>query len=186
MPGKLAELPGALPLRELFASHRNRKAFMLAPLAGFIGRVSDRRSHIAWFSVGVFGVFFLVDALIDRITIGIDPKMHTFIQGCLVGLAAAVVSVVLLSARRERRRVLRKEIERIVEVNHRLRNALQVITDAHFDETDEARKRMISDMVVSMDLTLKQLFPTLDLERRHSVRKSYTKAEVLEMRRKVS
>ena len=159
---------------------------MLAPLAAFIGRVSDRRSHIAWFSLGVFTVFLFINATIDRVTIGIDPKMHVFIQGFLVGLAAAFVSVLLLSARRERRRILREEIERVVELNHRIRNSLQVITDAHFDETDEARKRMISDMVQSMDQTLKQLFPTLGLERRHHFRKSYTKADVLEMRRKVS
>jgi two-component sensor histidine kinase len=81
---------------------------------------------------------------------------------------------------------MREEIERMVELNHRIRNALQVITDAHFDETDEERKRMISDMVVSMDQTLKHLFPTLGLERRHHFGNSYTKADVLEMRRKVS
>jgi gas vesicle protein len=159
---------------------------MLAPLAAFIGRVSDRRSHIAWFSLGVFAVFFFINATIDRATIGIDPKMHVFIQGFLVGLAAAFVSVLLLSARRERRRILREEIERVVELNHRIRNSLQVITDAHFNETDDARKRMISEMVQSMDQTMKQLFPTLGLERRHHNRKSYTKADVLEMRRKVS
>jgi hypothetical protein len=159
---------------------------MLASLAGYIGRVSDRRSHIAWFSVCVFAVFFLVDALIDRVTIDVDPKLHAFIQACLVGLAAALVSLVLLTARRERRRILREEINRVVELNHRLRNALQVITDAEFGGTVETRKRMISDTVRSMDLTLHQLFPTLGLERRHHLRQSYTKAEVLEMRRKTS
>jgi hypothetical protein len=41
-------------------------------------------------------------------------------------------------------------------------------------------------MVVSMDQTLKHLFPTLGLERRHHFGNSYTKADVLEMRRKVS
>ena len=159
---------------------------MLARLAEFIGRVSDRRSHIVWFSACVFIVYFLVGALIDRSTIGIGPKIHTLIQGCLVGLAAGIVSVILLSARRQRRKLLREEINRIVELNHRLRNALQVITDADFEETNEGRKRMISDMVQSMDLTLKRLFPTLGLERRQQFRKSYTKAEVMEMRRKVS
>jgi hypothetical protein len=51
------------------------------------------------------------------------------------------VSVVLLSARRERRRILREEINRVVELNHRLRNALQVITDSDFGETVECSKK---------------------------------------------
>jgi gas vesicle protein len=112
--------------------------------------------------------------------------MHTLIQGSLVGLAAALVSVVLLAARRERRRVLREEIKRIVELNHRLRNSLQVITDVDFAKTNEERKRMLAEVVQSMDQTMKQLFPTLGLEQRHHDRKSFTKADVLELRRKVS
>lgn len=145
---------------------------MLISLADFIGRVSDRRSSTVLFSTGIFIFFGLLDAAVDRLTLqaNIDADIHTTVQATIVGLAACIIAVVLLVARRERRRVVREEIQRVMELNHRIRNSLQVITYAHYREGDEAHKEMVLDAVHSMDTTLRQLFPTLGVERRREER----------------
>jgi hypothetical protein len=149
---------------------------MLVPIADFIGRVSDRRSSTALFSLSIFIFFGLLDAGIDRLTLhtNVDPDLHTTIQATIVGLAACVIAVVLLVARRERRRLVREEILRVMELNHRIRNSLQVITYAHCVDPDDAHKAahrdMILDAVSSMDATLRELFPTLGVERRREGR----------------
>jgi two-component sensor histidine kinase len=144
---------------------------MLAPIAEFIGRVSDRRSSTALFSMCVFMLFGLIDAAVDKLMLQarVDFYVHTSVQAAVVGIAACLVSVVLLTARGEQRKIVRQEIQRVMEVNHRLRNSLQVIAYAHYSEGAEAREMML-EAVRSMDSTLKELFPTLGVERRSEER----------------
>ncbi len=141
---------------------------MFASLADFIGRIADRRSSAVLFSFGIATVFGAVDAILDRglISVGSAVELHTAFEASTIALLAGVISFVLLGARRERQRIARAELERVMELNHRLRNSLQIIADAHFAETDEEHRNMMFETVESMRRTLQQLFPGLGLDRR--------------------
>jgi GAF domain-containing protein len=145
---------------------------MLHRIGEFVGRITDRTSTIVVTAVCatiVFGclVFFGHLALVDS---AIDPALHAGILAVLVGLGAGLATLVLLLARRERRRMLEDELRRLAELNHRVRNNLQVIADAHYTAEDATHRMMIMQAVASMDESLKQLFPALGFEHRKQAR----------------
>jgi two-component sensor histidine kinase len=58
----------------------------------------------------------------------------------------------------ERRRHVREELARIRELNHVIRNALQIIADSQFD-ADARRKAMVLESVGRIDMVLNRVFP---------------------------
>lgn len=145
---------------------------MLVPIANFISNIADRRSSTALFSLAIVMAFGALDFIVARLTMrnGINPDVHAALQATAIGLAAGLVAVLLLSARRERRNLVRNELQRVIELNHRLRNSLQIIADAHYFESEEAHRKMMFEAVESMHITLQQLFPSLGVERRKAPR----------------
>lgn len=83
------------------------------------------------------------------------------IDSSVVGCAAAVVTWVLLRGNRERRLRVRRELERISELNHEVRNALQVISHSHFNARDDEHREMVLQSIDRIDLALRRLFPVV-------------------------
>ncbi len=139
---------------------------MLARIASFIGYVSDRRRRTYLFSAAVFTFFGLVASGVDLITLqrGFDPDIHTIVESFCIAATAGLVSLLLLSARAEQRRLAREELARVAELNHRLRNALQVIKYAN--HLDPEHQEMMIEAVDSMETALRQLFPAVASARR--------------------
>jgi hypothetical protein len=52
-----------------------------------------------------------------------------------------------------------EEIRKVAELNHCLRNSMELIADAHYFEKDAEHKRMMLETVKTMDEKLRQLFP---------------------------
>ena len=138
---------------------------MLIDLARFIGDVSDRRSSTVMFSLATAVVFGALDAAFETRTSRKHehPCPHTFVRASSIGVAAGITALVLLEARRDRRARIRGELTRLFELNHRLRNSLQIIADAHYLEPNDEHRGMMFETVSSMDETLKQLFPSVGL-----------------------
>lgn len=149
---------------------------MLLPLADFISRVADRRSATVAFSLAMTGIFGTIVVLAERASLrsSAPRDARTLFQASTTGLTAGVVAFVLLSARKERQAILRDELRRMVELNHSLRNSLQIITDAQFTEADQNRRQMMFDTVKSMNTTLQQLFPSSGIDRRNRSAPSLT------------
>ncbi|HVP63982.1 MAG TPA: hypothetical protein VMT82_03740 [candidate division Zixibacteria bacterium] len=146
---------------------------MLDRLGEFVAFTADRTSTIVSASVCAtvaFGclVFFGHLALLDS---ALAPALHAGILAVFVGLGAGLATFVLLLARRERRRQLEDELRRLAELNHRVRNSLQIITDAHHTAPDDLHRKMIMEAVASTDDCLKQLFPALGFEHRKQARR---------------
>jgi hypothetical protein len=142
---------------------------MLLPLADFISHVADRRTSTVLFSLAMTGIFGSIVVLAERSTYraGAPRDARTMFQASATGLTAGVVAFVLLAARRERQVILRDELRRMVELNHSLRNSLQIIADAHFNEVDADHRKMMFDTVKSMNCTLQKLFPNSGIDRRN-------------------
>jgi hypothetical protein len=145
---------------------------MLDRIGEFVGRIADRRSTIILstaFAIVVFGLFdyFADVAMKDS---GFSEEVHAAALATFVGAGAGVATFVLLLARRERRRIVQDELRRLAELNHRLRNSLQLIADAHYSTGDATHRKMMMEAVATMDESLKQLFPALGVEQRKRVR----------------
>ncbi len=140
----------------------------LLSVGNFIGRLSDSRRHIAITAL-VFIIFFgFVDYLVDyaMIVAGVDDKLHSALQATIVGVIAGITVYLLLRARGERRRVINDEIDRVVELNHSLRNSLEIIAHSHYVTSEEVRKTMLLETAQKMSDKLTELFPTMVHERR--------------------
>lgn len=135
---------------------------MFAPIGGFIGKLSDKPFHTTVAvatSVPFFGAFeFMVHELLAGL--GLPGLADALLDALLVGLCFAFAVWVLLVGNRERRLRVRHELERIAELNHEVRNALQVIVHSHFD-TDPQRRDMILESATRIDAVLKRLFPVV-------------------------
>jgi hypothetical protein len=109
----------------------------------FLGLWADYAFHLsAW-----------QDAILDAITAG--------------ALAGAVMHAVLASARRRRLLILR-EMSRIADLNHNVRNGLQVIVGT------ELMKEKVNYAVIEschrIEETIERLFPAVGIERRNRKR----------------
>lgn len=88
----------------------------------------------------------------------IPPSMHAALDACVVsGLTLLLVSTAVTAIRRRRKYVL-DAVQTVAELNHHVRNALQVIRDAHYLPEDEQADAVIGS-VDRIDTTLRRLFP---------------------------
>lgn len=136
---------------------------MLVQLGNFIARISDSRSKsllAVALAVVCFGLFdYVVDVAMT--SLDVNTRLHAAAQATIVGLGAGLSGWLLLSARRERRNIIRDELARLTELNHSLRNSLQVISDAHFFAANNEHKKIIRETVKKMDATLRRLLPVI-------------------------
>jgi hypothetical protein len=147
---------------------------MLARVAEFIGHVSDKRSTSILFSLGIM-VFFGLFAFVVSFSLSladVSRDIQGAVQAGIVGTGTGITSYLLLAARRERRIMVREELSRVAELNHHLRNSLQIIVGAHYIAKDEEHTRMMMETVHTIDDMLKRLFPAAGIERRATTRAS--------------
>ena len=111
-------------------------------------------SRVILASVFFGAIQFLLHILL--VSVGVRPIADTLMDAFLVGFLFGVVSWVLLAGIQARQVRLSRELEQISELNHEIRNALQVITDAHFD-IDAKRRVMVLESVTRIDGVLKRL-----------------------------
>lgn len=140
-------------------------------LSRLVGYVCDTplRTAIAVVVVGVaVGLFnFGVDRALIELEIG--PDLHSGVQAAIAGVGAAVATLWILLAIRERRRRIADELSRVAELNHTLRNALEVIIGSHYPP-EEQHNFMVLESAKRIDAKLKELFPALGVERRERKR----------------
>lgn len=111
------------------------------------------------FSIIFFGlVEFGVHQLVATFELQSDAVavMDAVVMGVSIGLAVWL----LLVGNCERRTRVREDLECIAELNHEVRDALQVIAHSHFD-ADSAHREMVMDSVARIDAVLKGVFPVV-------------------------
>ncbi len=139
---------------------------MLDRIGDFVGRVADRRSTIFLTAAFVMVAFGCFDYFTDMamLSFGIAPELHAAALAMFVGVGAGFSAMVLLLARRERRKLVQDELYRLAELNHRLRNSLQIIAYAHYTAENESHRNLMMDAVSDIDTSLRQLIPALGFE----------------------
>jgi two-component sensor histidine kinase len=135
---------------------------MFRQLGSLIGRASDstqQRAITVLISAFAFGALeFALHMGLARL--GVPALMDAAVAAGLCGLTFGLLLWLFLAAIRERRRRVKEELDRISEVNHEIRNALQIITHSHFNAEPQHRD-MVLDSVTRIDAVLKRIFPTI-------------------------
>jgi hypothetical protein len=90
----------------------------------------------------------------------IPDFVHSVLDACIIGATTAAMALMLfVSARTRRRRVL-EELRKVAELNHEVRNALQVIVDSQYLPQSEQAATVVKS-VDRIDSTLRDLFPAI-------------------------
>lgn len=127
-----------------------------------LGKLSDSNLRI-WLSVVIgtvlFGLFgFVSDSTMTSFNVPDD--VHAGMVGAVVGVGAGLGLWVLLAGLRERRKLLAAEIQRLSELNHTVRNSLEIITLAT-QKPDEQHKAIVLESTARIDAKLRELFPVV-------------------------
>lgn len=133
---------------------------MFRRLGFLIGHVSENatlRKITALLSIPFFALInFGIHTGLARL--GMPPTMDAIPDACISGLLFGLLMWVGLSSVGERRLHVRQELARICELNHEIRNALQIIADSQFD-ADPRHREMVLESVERIDVVLNRVFP---------------------------
>ncbi len=92
-----------------------------------------------------------------------SPVARGMMEAALIGAMMGAVVWVGLAAARARRRVMAREMQRVAELNHNVRNALQVIVyNEHLRGPVQASA--VLDSAARIEHTIKELFPTVAID----------------------
>ncbi len=72
------------------------------------------------------------------------------------GVVAGIVLYIALRNNSAKRRVIKQRLQDILETNHHVRNALQVIGSSHLAPTEAERLKMVAESVARIDKTLRE------------------------------
>ncbi len=129
-------------------------------LGTFLVEIGDSRLRavVAIAAVGAAAGFveYIIHETLRRSTLA--QSLGGLMDASIVGLAAATVTAISLFAARERRKRVLHEVRKIAELNHNVRNALQVIVHSHYGLADD-HTGMVLDSVERIERTLEELFP---------------------------
>jgi hypothetical protein len=114
--------------------------------------------------VGATSLFGLFEYLVSSwcLEAKLNPTLHAGLQASIVGLGAGLAFWLVLAGLAERRKLLADELCRVAELNHAVRNSLEVIVLAHHAPLDcDDHKIMVLECTDRIDKKLKELFPVV-------------------------
>jgi hypothetical protein len=127
-----------------------------------IGRLADcpAASTAAISVLGLFSgsIAYTMDVLLIRL--GKSGMAYAFVDAAVIGAVAALVGGLALIGVRERRRRDVEHLRSVAELNHNVRNALEVIAHSSYLSQDTHTKAVLAE-VDRIDRTLRKLFPAV-------------------------
>jgi hypothetical protein len=115
-------------------------------------------------TIAVLGIFsgsvaYFTNAVLMRL--GTSGVAYAVIDAGVIGIVASVIGALALVGVRERRVRDIEHLRAVAELNHHVRNALQVIVDSSYVCRNEQTDAVL-DSVRRIDRTLRVLFPPLE------------------------
>ena len=87
------------------------------------------------------------------------PSVQVLANSVMLGIFAAFFGLLVLTAARERQHKVRDDLRRIAELNHQVRNALQVIVYSEYSPNNSQHRAAVLEGVEKIEATLRELFP---------------------------
>jgi len=120
----------------------------------------DSRLRLVALCVGVVLLVWIVGFGFDRLLArdGVTRTDILLTSNALTGIVAGFLFYSLTNSQRLRRKLVRERLRTIAEMNHHIRNSLQVITYATAADTDESVK-LIRESVERIEWALREVLP---------------------------
>lgn len=90
------------------------------------------------------------------------PDIARILDSSTIAFLIAAITWIEIQAVQQRRRRVLEDLRIVSELNHHVRNALQVIQYASRVPEAKQQVQIIDESVERIDATLKELFPTID------------------------
>jgi hypothetical protein len=111
--------------------------------------------------VGVWGASALAHLALTIMLVRLGVRMWPaiYIQAAVAGTIGTLLVGTLLALVLYRREILRRQLLVVAELNHQVRNALEIIAASTSRIADKKTVVTILDAVMRIDITLRSLFP---------------------------
>ncbi len=106
-------------------------------------------------------VVFAAAAGLDWLLVRESRAIAIGVSDVLTGAFAGGLIFLLLLYQRERRRVIRQRLDTIADMNHHIRNALQVISGTAYSAADQEQLIAIRESVGRIQWALREILPKL-------------------------
>ncbi len=137
---------------------------MMTVIGLLLGKVSDDRRLALGFSLAGGLLLGIIEyAVMEHLLSAFPHQYRNFADSAIIATGATGMVWLLLAGTRERRRRVREELKAIAELNHEIRNALQVIAYSPYLAQANGRE-LVGASVDRIDLALKRLAPLLGLQ----------------------
>jgi hypothetical protein len=113
----------------------------------------------------VAGVLRYAIGRILDLTLKLTQHQNAIADATTAGILAGLVMYLVLRSARRRRLLVLREMSRIADLNHHVRNSLQVILGAELMKKDA--NRAVIESCQRIQETIERLFPIVAVERRH-------------------
>jgi hypothetical protein len=122
-------------------------------------RVIIGKPLLAGLAIGV--VIFIIDSGLEYMLLdnGISHSWTLFISDAIAAAAVAFFATYTFSLHQQKVADVRERVERVVEMNHHVRNALQVITYWSLAERDKKEVELIRQAVDRIEWALREILP---------------------------
>ncbi len=131
-----------------------------------IARMTRAHSAVVASAMAVF--VFLVGGLLDWL-VGhrVIPKFSMVLAGAVVALCAGLLIFKVVSDAHARQQAVVDRLQLIAEINHHIRNAVQVLAYRALNESEQSERAIqeVTDAVTRIDWVLREVLPS---DRQHS------------------
>lgn len=119
-------------------------------------------NHRIVFAVAVFIVFVsAVGFGFDRLLVreGVPSLGVMLLSNALTGLVAGILYLEVRVRAQDRQRLLEERLLKVAEMNHHVRNALQVVSFYRYQITDPEASRLLQESIKRIEWTLEEVLP---------------------------
>lgn len=137
---------------------------MLDRLGTFLVEVSDTRRGRVLLVLAIAAIASTIEYVLHITVVTFVPHqgLGRILDSLTIGIVIAIITSIEIKAVHQRRTKVMDDMRVVRELNHHVRNALQIISYAARVPETKQQVAIIDESIARIDSTLKQLFPTID------------------------
>lgn len=119
-------------------------------------------NHRIVFAVAVFIIFVsAVGFFFDRLLVreGVPSLGVMLLSNALTGVVAGILYLEVRVRAHDKQRLLEERLQKVTEMNHHVRNALQVVSFYRYQITDPEAARLLQESIKRIEWTLEEVLP---------------------------
>ena len=137
---------------------------LLDRLGTFLVEISDTRRGRILLVLAIAAIASVIEYLLHIAVVTFVPEeaLGRILDSLTIGIVIAIITAIEIKAVQQRRNKVFEDMRVVRELNHHVRNALQVISYAARVPETKQQVAIIDESVARIDSTLKELFPHID------------------------